>query len=134
MDLIQYLTASLLLIVMIGGWTFIHAIQRAIEGYQDELGFHFGPTPPAYSFFTSQASSLYDPPDSTEKPKAEKAKRRQSAGSKPPMLPEGMLVDDLNPQPARSLKRQAKSDSRPNPQSGQTQIPFANTDDSSDSA
>jgi len=129
MDLIQYLSASLLLLLMIGGWTLIHATQRAIEGYQDEFGFHFGPTPLACSFFSNQESF-----DSPEKSTTKKTKLSRSTGSKPPMLPEGMMVDDLNPRPAPGLKRQSKSDSRNNSQSGQTQIPFANSDDSSDSA
>jgi hypothetical protein len=133
MDLTQYLSATLLLLIITGCWMLFHAARNAIEGYQDELGFHFGPTPLSFSFYSASGSFFHDSVGSTLKAAGKSAKRPRTSGSKPPMLPEGLNIDDLNPQPAPKLKRQIKSISTKQLPSGQTHIPFPSSDNTSDS-
>jgi hypothetical protein len=123
----DYLMPGSLLLLLLGGWSLAHASRNAREGYQDEFGFHFGQTPPVTSLYDSFGNGGFYG-QLGRAPLTQVTKRSRNGGSKPPMLPANLTVDDLNPQPAAKSRRARKVTSRGDLKSGQTQIPFPNPD------
>ncbi len=109
-DVFLLLTLSALLLC--AGGSFLHAIRHAMEGYEDEVGFHFGATPAAL-FLSPAPISPPTPfaPDTAERampPQENKPSGRHILGSKPPMLPAELQAEDLKPSSGNSAETPAK--------------------------
>lgn len=107
----------------IGCWILFTSARRSVEGYEDEFGFHFGIAPPLTSLYSALAQAAYLPAELVRAVVPPVSKRRRKAGSKPPMLPTNLQVDDLNPRPA-SKSQPHQSEKSKKAQSGLTQAPF----------
>jgi hypothetical protein len=106
----------------IGCWILFTAARHAVEGFEDEFGFHLGVAPPITSLYPALTQSLYSPAELARALVPSLPKRRRKAGSKPPMLPANLNVADLNPRPAPKSLTDKPEESKTSP-SGQTQIP-----------
>lgn len=112
MPLTEYLLIALLAAVLTGAGALLKAVRQAIEGYEDESGFHFGPTPAWVILLGPIAevpSTAYAPDTSARaNPPAEvKPEGRNILGSKPPMLPADLQAEDLKPQSDKSSQASA---------------------------
>jgi hypothetical protein len=112
MTLSLFLLLTLAALLLTSGGSFLHALQHAIEGYEDEAGFHFGPTPAALFLFpaptTSPAPFLPDNSERAMMSQETKPEGRQILGSKPPMLPADLQAEDLKPSSGNSIESPAK--------------------------
>ena len=101
---IDYLLIAFSAVFLLGSVALITATGKATEGYEDEFGFHAGPTPAwillgptpapgtAYAPDASARACVPEDPTASQQPEA-----RTIRGSKPPMLPADLQADDLNP-------------------------------------
>lgn len=116
MLLIDYLLIATIACFLVGGWALIKAVRSATDGYEDEFGFHAGPTPAwvLLSPFATPASTYA--PDAPARasvpddPTAREPEARTIRGSKPPMLPADLQADDLNPRPPQRHEASDKAD------------------------
>ncbi len=100
MTTVEYLLAGFATIVLIGSWTLLTNILRAVEGYEDEFGFHFGLTPAIFAHYPMPAAPVaYKPADAARAEVPDAPQPRRNAGSKPPMLPVNLDAEDLHPRP-----------------------------------
>ncbi|RXK55324.1 hypothetical protein ESB00_05345 [Oleiharenicola lentus] len=112
MTLSVFLILTFAALVLTSSGSFIHAIRHAMEGYEDEVGFHFGPTPA--TLFLSPAPTVPSTPflpDNTERaspPSDVKPEGRKILGSKPPMLPVELQAEDLKSPPKHSNESPAQ--------------------------
>lgn len=105
-----------------GCWIIVIAARHAVDGFEDEFGFHLGVAPPITSLYPVIARSAYIPAALARAVLPASPKRRRKAGSKPPMLPPNMKVEDLNPRPASRPQPDKSAESKTS-QSGQGHLP-----------
>jgi hypothetical protein len=126
-----YLISGSIAFFTFGGWNLVQATRYAPEGFEDDLGFHLGVTPQLGSLYPRLASSTFSPANQARASVPKTPKRRQIRGSKPPMLPPEMSVQDLNPSSPDKSQQKSPSHSQ-DPQAGQTQIPFPSSGNKDD--
>jgi hypothetical protein len=113
---IDYLLIAFSAVLLLGGVALITAVGKATEGYEDEFGFHAGPTPAWILLGPASApATAYTPDASTracvpEAPAAQQPEARTIRGSKPPMLPADLQADDLHPRPPQRHDASDKAD------------------------
>ncbi len=115
MILTSYLLIAVLAMMVAGGATLLRAIQLALDGYEDELGFHLGP-PPVFLFLHPAPVIYATPfaPDSSmraEPALVAKPEERTILGSKPPMLPTDLQAEDLKKPTGHSSEAPTGSES-----------------------
>lgn len=114
---LDYLLIALASGFLLGGLALIATARAAKDGYEDDFGFHAGPTPAWLTLGPAMAPSTVYTPDTSarasvpEEPTAKQPEGRTILGSKPPMLPADLQADDLNPRPPQRHEASDKADS-----------------------
>ncbi|HEY8993780.1 MAG TPA: hypothetical protein VIM71_03770 [Lacunisphaera sp.] len=107
---------------VIGCWVLFITARHAVDGFEDDFGFHLGIAPPVTSLYPVATQLAFAPAELARAMLPASPKRRRKAGSKPPMLPANLDVGDLNPRPA-SQPQPGHSEESKTSQSDQSQIP-----------
>jgi hypothetical protein len=113
---IDYLLIAVSAVLLLGGVVLITAASKATDGYEDEFGFHAGPTPawillgPAATPSTAYAPDASARASMPEDPTARQPEARTIRGSKPPMLPADLQANDLNPHTPQRHEASDKAD------------------------
>jgi hypothetical protein len=115
----DYLLTALASFIAIGSWTLFTSARAAVDGFEDEFGFHFGITPPLAALYPALVQSAYFPAELARAAVPTLTKKRRKSGSKPPMLPTDLHVDDLNPQPASKAQAHPSKKSK----TGESSLP-----------
>jgi hypothetical protein len=95
MNPVEYLIAGCMLVMAIGAWVLINALRNADDAFENELGFQLGIAPPVKSLETLPSFVPATSPRAIM-PVVAASKPRRPPSSKPPMLPVGMTVADLD--------------------------------------
>ncbi len=95
MNPLEYLILGFLVVMAVGAWVLIQALLHAEDAFETELGYQIGFAPPVKSLEAHPAFVQVSPPRATV-PEMTTIKPRRPPSSKPPMLPVGMTVADLD--------------------------------------
>lgn len=110
---VDYLLTATMTFMVFGSWILIINARRAVDGFEDAFGFHFGIPPAITSLYPSADPAVAYAPDESARAAVPQAPTpRRNAGSKPPMLPATLEVDDLNPRPAQNENEPKQSAER----------------------
>jgi hypothetical protein len=122
MTTVDYLLTSFAAFIAMTFWTLVTAVRRAVDGFEDEFGFHLGVAPPVTSLYPALGQSAYTPAEMARARVPTVTKRRRKRGTKPPMLPVNLDTSDLRSGPAVKSQSDDVGTSQAS-SSGQTQIP-----------
>jgi hypothetical protein len=107
---VDYLLTATMTFMVFGSWILIINARRAVDGFEDAFGFHFGIPPAITSLYPSaEMAAAYAPDESARAAVPPSPTPRRNAGSKPPMLPATLEVEDLNPRPAQNPNESRQS-------------------------
>jgi hypothetical protein len=120
---VDYLLTSFVAFAATAAWTLFIAARHAVDGFEDEFGFHLGVAPPITSLYPALGQSVYAPAELLRAVVPALPKRRRKRGTKPPMLPANLNVDDLRSGPAIKSQAGNVKNSQAAPGSGQAHNP-----------